>query len=535
MNEWKQNFTYKSLKAILVAALILVCGPLFALAHAKLLKSNPADGEVLRVSPEAVELIFNTALQDASGMNSITVTDGNGKRVDRDKLTVAPDGKKLRIELEKLASGVYSVEWRALSADDHSIRGKFGFQVTPAEAAAPLSETSLPPNPLTDEHAGMNHENHPQETGGTGWQSAVRWLNYLALMILFGGFAFWLLVLKPALTKVENLTESETAIVVDSAATRFIKLAIFNIVLLALTVSAALILQTSAVFNLGLAESIAPFRWQQILAETAFGLPWILQFAMLVILSVIVFLLARRAKKSEVAGENSILWPVGLGVCALLFLTPSLSGHARAAFNEYSLAILLDWLHLLAAGFWLGGLFHLVLTMPKAVSSLDAIRRAEFQGFAISRFTGLAVPAVIVITLTGIYNSWIHLDEPADLWTTSYGMVLLLKTVLFLMMLAVGGLNSFILRPRLVRMGNSGEQNFYRSVRSEALIGIIVLLLAAILAFLPPSRRHERSDGNTELPSRRFASGTEKSNEQDKLQQAGYQEIVRTRRKKSER
>jgi copper transport protein len=535
MKAFRQNFTNKSLRAILVVALLLVFAPSFILAHAKLLKSNPADGEVLRVAPDAIELIFNTALQTASGMNSITVTDRNGQRVDRNNVTVAADGKELRIELEKLPAGVYSVEWRALSADDHPIRGKFGFEVTLGEAAAPLSETSLPPNPVTDEHAGMRHENHTPETGGTGWQSAVRWLNYLALMALFGGFAFWLLVFKPALAKVENLTESENAEVIAGSSARVTKLAIFNLMLLALSMSAALILQTSAVFNLGLTESIAPFRWQQILMETAFGLPWILQFAMLVVLSVIVFLLALEGKKSEAIRENSVLWPVGLGICALLFLTPSLSGHARAAFNEYSLAILFDWLHLLAAGFWLGGMFHLVLTMPKAVSSLDPVRRAEVQGRAISNFTAVVVPAVIIITLTGIYNSWIHLDEPADLWTTAYGTVLLLKTGLFLVMLAVGGLNSFILRPRLVRMGNSGEKNFYRSVWSEALIGVIVLLLAAILAFLPPSRRHERSDRQTDIPVRRFAWATEKLNDQDKLRQAAGQEIVRTRRKKGER
>ena len=62
-------------------------------------------------------------------------------------------------------------------------------------------------------------------------------------------------------------------------------------------------------------------------------------------------------------------------------------------------------------------------------------------------------------------------------------------------MIVLGGINTFLLRPRLVAesgaLADAGETRLFSSVRFEMLLAIIVLLLAAILAFLPPAREHK--------------------------------------------
>jgi putative copper export protein len=193
------------------------------------------------------------------------------------------------------------------------------------------------------------------------------------------------------------------------------------------------------------------------------------------------------------------LW-IGLFLCGLLFLTPSLTGHARAAASEYRLTIISDWLHLVAVGIWVGGLFHLALTMPKSIEHLHGSRRLCVLSRVIPLFNNLAVAATILIVLTGIYNSWTHVDSFSALWNTPYGQVLGLKIILFLPMLVLGGLNTFALRKRVDRFTDEAvstaehlktDRSFYRSVRVEAAIGVAVLLLAGILAFLPPARQHE--------------------------------------------
>ncbi|MBC7795976.1 MAG: CopD family protein, partial [Pyrinomonadaceae bacterium] len=225
--------------------------------------------------------------------------------------------------------------------------------------------------------------------------------------------------------------------------------------------------------------------------------PWLLQIAVMLALVVVVSFIARGRK--ELSAKTPLLW-IGFGLSAMLFLTPSLTGHARSAVKEYRFAIFSDWLHLVAVGIWVGGLFHLALTMPKSIAHLGGSRRLCVLSRVIPLFSRLAIVSSILIALTGIYNSWIHVDSFSALWNTTYGQVLSMKIILFLPMLAFGGLNTFVLRPRAKRFDDervsAGEhqrtdRSLFRSVRVEAAIGIAVLLLAAILAFLPPARQHE--------------------------------------------
>ncbi|MDT5267869.1 MAG: hypothetical protein QOH49_55 [Acidobacteriota bacterium] len=73
-----------------------------------------------------------------------------------------------------------------------------------------------------------------------------------------------------------------------------------------------------------------------------------------------------------------------------MMLAPSLTGHARAAAAEYRFTVFSDWLHLVASGFWLGGLIQLALTMSRSVSGLQGAQRLRVLDRAIPLFTRLA-------------------------------------------------------------------------------------------------------------------------------------------------
>lgn len=484
---------------LIVALTILVSN---AFAHSDLLRSRPADGERLQQIPKAIELTFKKELQTVS-MNSVAVTDQNGRRVDKNIVTVSVDGKQMTSELEELGSGIYTVEWRALSADDHTIRGTFTFTVA-LLANNNSASIAVPAQPLNSEQMPMTHS-MPMQESGTNWeQSAVRWLAYLAMMTLFGGFAFRLLVLKPSLEKAPVLSDEERSLGFGQGEDRFVRLTWLSLALLVAATLAGLVSQTSTVLDVAIPQAIAPSRLVQVLTETSYGPPWLLQIAAMLSLCVITFFIARQRRNDEseqktLTGRSTLL-RIGLGISALVFLPSSLTGHARAASGEYRFAIASDWLHLIAVGVWVGGLFHLALTVPKSITHLENVGRLCVVSRVIPFFSRIAVAATILIVLTGIYNSWIHMDSFSALWTTPYGRVLSLKIILFLPMLALGGINTFVLGPRaerIIEQSLSAEEprlvdrSFYRSVRIEAAIGATVLLLAAFLAFLPPARQHE--------------------------------------------
>jgi methionine-rich copper-binding protein CopC len=121
-----------------IATLLLLAAPLPALAHAKLLRSTPADGDSLAKTPVQVEFFFNELL-DAK-FNSIKVfpaAEAGAKEhailTKGDPMVDPKDKTHLTIELKPLPPGEYMVEWRVLSLDGHSAPGRFKFKVLEAK------------------------------------------------------------------------------------------------------------------------------------------------------------------------------------------------------------------------------------------------------------------------------------------------------------------------------------------------------------------------------------------------------------------
>ena len=453
-------------------------------AHAKLIRSQPQANETITQSPGKLELWFNEELQ--SQFNSVVVTDESGRRVDKNNISLAEVNKKVEIGLEDLADGKYTVAWKVLSADQHTLKGQFTFIVklsAKQNAATPdLTPQRTPEAPPA--------ESTP-EAFSTLNLSIIRWIEYLAMMSLFGGFIFQLLIARPSVRKAEGLPDDERTTVLESSMRRFTRSSWVGIAVLALGVVAALIVQTAMVLDVSFFKAFVPSNLFQVLFKTGFGGPWFLQTMMLVLLAVIVLMFSRWRR----------LWLLWAGVTCMtvMFLAVSLMGHAGAIAMEWRSAAISDWLHLVFAGVWVGGLFHLVLNLKPALNKVGAPQRVRVLNRVIPIFTRYAVPSTILIALTGIYNSWIHLDSFNSLWTTAYGKTVLLKVAIFIPMVALGGLNTFVLHPRTKRLlareaaiDEHGQmsRSFHRSVLVEALLGVAVLLAAAILAFLTPARIH---------------------------------------------
>jgi copper transport protein len=298
-----------------------------------------------------------------------------------------------------------------------------------------------------------------------------------------------------------NLNDEERTAAIKRGKNLFISLAWLNLALLLVSAFAGLFLQTLVVYETSAANALTNLL--RTLNETSYGETWLLQAFMTALLFAIVFFIDRQNRKydsfsPEANAKTSILW-LGLVVCALLFLAPSLSGHARAASREYPFAVVSQWLHLIAVGVWLGGLFHLALILPRSIGNFNSRQRLSVLAEAIPRFSRYAVAFSLLLALTGVYSSWIHIKDFSDLWTSVYGIVLTAKIAVFILMLVFGGLNSFVLRPRLAQLITEADlesdilrasQNFYRAVGIETALGAIALLLAAALAFAPLGHQH---------------------------------------------
>ena len=132
---------------MVLAALLGLATP--ALGHAVMLDSDPGDGDVVEGAPDEVVLTFSEPMQAPA---SVVVTGPNGDPAGEDQ-EAEIDGERVLRPLEGATDdGVYTVEWRAVSADDHPISGEFAFEVAAAEpddepAERPTREARAPASP----------------------------------------------------------------------------------------------------------------------------------------------------------------------------------------------------------------------------------------------------------------------------------------------------------------------------------------------------------------------------------------------------
>src|SRR6266540_91310 len=285
----------------------------------------------------------------------------------------------------------------------------------------------------------------------------VRWLYFLALALLVGGVGFRLLVLRDRLpARAEQRFYAVTGIGA---------LLTLNVGIAAFILRAEDALQLP--FGRLLYGDLSP------IARSRFGTAFIAMTLGFALVTALLFL-------AWLTDRAVLLWPaflVGLAFASGL----SLSGHSAADAGSSWKSALADWAHLSAACLWIGGLIQLVVVvwplMPDA-------RRAAFLGFS-----RVATGCVGVLLLAGIYLSILRLPHLNDLWTTGYGEVLLVKIGLVSLAFAWGGLHKLVAVPAVARGGDSALPRLRGSLLGESMVGMAVLLAAAVLVDAKPPAR----------------------------------------------
>jgi len=98
-------------------------------AHPKLVTTNPAANAVIASSPKELRFNFNEEL--VPKFSGAEVKDHKGQKVESGAAMADPtDKKQLVLPLSKpLAAGTYNVEWHAVAADTHRVKGSYSFTV----------------------------------------------------------------------------------------------------------------------------------------------------------------------------------------------------------------------------------------------------------------------------------------------------------------------------------------------------------------------------------------------------------------------
>ncbi|MBQ10866.1 MAG: hypothetical protein CMJ45_04885 [Planctomyces sp.] len=266
--------------------------------------------------------------------------------------------------------------------------------------------------------------------------------------------------------------------------------------LLLLASCAQLLLQASVVHDISMVEAMgAPAG--SILVDTEWGRLWLWRVGLLSVMAVLLGL-AYAVREEGPAPVDSIrslrptLWTLVVAAGAGILLTLSLVSHGAATTEVRSAAIFSDYLHLLAAALWVGGLFRLVMGFPLALSAGSAAGPRVAMGAMVPRFSTVAFLSVGTLVITGMFGTWAQVTV-AQAVATPYGWSLVAKLGLVLPLLGLGAVNLLWIRPRLTSDG--GARWFRMLVAGEALLALLVLLSVGMLTSLEPARQVASREG----------------------------------------
>ena len=150
---------------------------------------------------------------------------------------------------------------------------------------------------------------------------------------------------------------------------------------------------------------------------------------------------------------------------------------------------ILTWIHLISAAIWVGGsLFIGVVFSPLLKTMSNSIEeRLQIMIKVGKRFNKIAVPSLIILMGTGLYNSHILLSTPHLLAATSYGTFLIIKIILVILLII-----TYVVHVRIIRkdveekiMSKQMPQDQIQKLRKKIIIlgEVTVILSIAILFF----------------------------------------------------
>ena len=310
----------------LIVCLLVCCVVVFVSpvqAHANLSRSNPPANGVLASSPEEIRLWFTEPLEPE--FSSITIRDSNGEELPLPAVTISPDAPlEMALKPDNLSDGTYTLSWKVVStADGHATHGSFPFAV--GEAV----DISLTQNEATEILT-------PQD-------SLIRTLNLLAFALSNGSIGFVVFVWRPA--RSEGVAHAES---------RLRRLMGFGWVLLGGVSILVLFLQVAITADIDLMEVLGHSALGIVLSSTRFGSLWGIRMLLWLVMGGL--LLKRFDRLALLTGAG-------------ILLTQSLFSHASATYYLLS-AVVGDWLHLIAAVLWLGGLIQFINVLVRYGNNL---------------------------------------------------------------------------------------------------------------------------------------------------------------------
>jgi copper transport protein len=471
-------------------------------AHAQVTETSPGDGEQLDRAPTSVTVSFSEPVQTELG--GLKVFDADGAQVDDGAL--ADNGSSISIGLaEEVADGTYVVTYQVVSSDGHPISGSFAFGVgEPADVAVDAGSF--------------------EARAGTPWDvlgGVARFLSYAGALACAGLALFLVAVHGVAGAAASSGTATARRLAWLGAAAALAGQLGWLVTHGALATGAGL----DGAADLDVLREVAggPLGRQALVLGAGLALALVV--------------LARREQA----------WARPASACAVVVTAVAfvLWGHATES-SPRALAIGADALHLGVAVVWVGGLVGLTALLRSRHGDLEAgaghrgpapdATEGDSDGssggpsgtgrllappapapssvvatgvdadvvtttaLVVRRFSALATATVPVLWLAGLTLALIELEgDVGELFSSSYGRLVLAKVALTALVLVPAGYNRFVLVGRVGAPAADAPER-WRDLRRAVAIELCFLLgvlgVTGALVQTPPPAQAAAAPGD---------------------------------------
>ncbi|WLI89881.1 CopD family protein [Massilia sp. R2A-15] len=169
----------------------------------------------------------------------------------------------------------------------------------------------------------------------------------------------------------------------------------------------------------------------------------------------------------------------GLLALAVFLYSRSMVSHA-AGDGDISIAIAVDWIHLMAISAWSGE----VIVAGLATLSNSGSHDKQSVARHVQALSSSATEALAAVVATGAYSAWHNLGSAANVMGSPYGVTLLVKLSCVVVAVGLGAFNRFFVMPSV--LAGASARRFVLVLRVEGVVLMAVLVLAAFLSSTPP-------------------------------------------------
>ena len=150
---------------------------------------------------------------------------------------------------------------------------------------------------------------------------------------------------------------------------------------------------------------------------------------------------------------------------------------------------LLTWVHLTSAAIWVGGSLFIgaVLAPILKTMSFSLEERLQIMIKVGRKFNKIAIPSLIILIVTGIYNSVPFFNNYEMLFSTNYGNLLTIKIILVIAIII-----AYIIHIRIIRkdveekiISKQLTEKQIQILRKKIIIlGEVIVILSIVVLFL---------------------------------------------------